>query len=125
VLKIAADGAVSDAWAGLTAVTDVAIGPDEALYAVELATGTQPTDMLPARSGQIIRQTGPAQSEPVATGLDHPVRFGFDPSGALYVDGPAFGADHGEGWLAQIAPSGMAGTPAAPLACPGMATPPA
>ena len=33
VVKIAPDGTVSDAWTGLTAVTDVEIGPDGVLYA--------------------------------------------------------------------------------------------
>jgi hypothetical protein len=39
VVKVTPDGAVSDAWTGLTVVTDVAFGPDGLLYAAEMATG--------------------------------------------------------------------------------------
>ena len=31
-MKITPDGTVTDAWTGLTAVTDVELGPDGALY---------------------------------------------------------------------------------------------
>ena len=39
VVHVAADGTVTDAITGLTTVTGVAVGPDGALYAIELSTG--------------------------------------------------------------------------------------
>ena len=44
VVKVTPDGTVSDEWTGLTAVTDVAIGPDGTLYAAEMATGNLDTE---------------------------------------------------------------------------------
>src|SRR5262249_19830986 len=37
VVTVAADGTVADAWTGLTLVTGLAVGPDGALYALEMA----------------------------------------------------------------------------------------
>jgi hypothetical protein len=105
VVHIAADGAVTDVWTGLTAVTDVAVGPDGTLYAVEMSTGNleEPPFTVPD-SGRVVRQTGPDSVEEVATGLNLPISLAFGPDGGLYVSLPAFGSDNGEGVVARIEP---------------------
>ncbi len=118
VLHVADDGTVTDAWTGLTAVTDVTVGPDGTLYATELSTGNleEPPFLVPG-SGRVVRQTGPDRLEVVAGGLMLPVALEFGPDGGLYVSLPAIGADRGEGVIVRIAQAGVAATPAAtPLA---------
>jgi sugar lactone lactonase YvrE len=103
VVHVAADGSVTDVWTGLTAVTDIALGPDGALYATELSTGN--ADEAPfyrPGSGRVVRQTGPDSHEEVAAGLDYPVHLGFGPDGGLYVATPAIGANGGEGVLLRL-----------------------
>jgi hypothetical protein len=103
VVQVAEDGTVTDAWTGLTMVTDIVLGPDEALYAAEMSTGN--TDAEPfyqLGSGRIVRQTGPDSLEVVAEGLNLPVGLGFGPDGALYFSSPAFGADNGEGSVSRL-----------------------
>jgi hypothetical protein len=116
VSHIAADGTVTDVWTGLTAVTDVAVGPDGTLYAVEMSTGNveEPPFLVPG-SGRIVRQTGPASAEEVASGLMFPITIRFAPDGALYVALPAMGAASGGGVIARLE---SAGTPAATSAMP-------
>lgn len=98
VSHVAADGTVTDVWTGLTAVTDVVMGPDGVLYAAEMATNNtdEPPHLNPG-TGRIVRQTGPDSLEEVVTGIDYPVHFGFNPDGRLVVAAPAFTADRGEG----------------------------
>lgn len=117
VVKIAPDGTVSDAWTGLTRIGDIVLGPDGALYATELSTGnTDTAPIVHPGTGRVVKQTGADASSVVADGLDFPVGLGFGPDGALYVDGPANGADDGDGWLARI--GGAPATPAAACATP-------
>ena len=98
IVKITPDGTVSDAWTGLTAVTDVELGPDGVLYAAEMSVNnSDQAPFLSSDSGQIVRQTGPASSEAVVTDAPPPVGMGFDSDGALYFDFPAFGPDLGKG----------------------------
>jgi len=98
VVTIASDGTVSDAWTGLTAVTDVEMGPDGVLYAAEMSIDNAETaPFLNASSGRIVRQTGPDSSEAVVTDAPPPVGIGFGADGALYFDYPAFGPDAGKG----------------------------
>lgn len=108
VVRVAPDGTVSDAWTGLTAVTDVAFGPDGTLYASEMATGnTTERPFLTPNSGRVVRQTGPDTLEPVVTDLPYPVSIGFAPDGQLVVAAPAFGPDAGaeQGLLVAVDPS--------------------
>jgi plastocyanin len=107
VVKVAPDGTVSDAWTGLTVVTDVALGPDGSLYAAEMATGfTEGSADMPPDSGRIVRQSGPDSSEPVVTELPYPVNIGFDADGRLVIAAPAFGPDAGvgQGFLVSVDP---------------------
>ncbi|MBA2596012.1 MAG: ScyD/ScyE family protein, partial [Chloroflexia bacterium] len=91
VIHVAADGTVTDYWTGLTAGTDLAMGPDSALYAAEMATGNleEPPYLQPG-TGRVVRQTGPDSLEPVVTDIDYPVQVDFGPDGALYLAYPAF-----------------------------------
>ncbi|HYI25324.1 MAG TPA: ScyD/ScyE family protein [Thermomicrobiales bacterium] len=98
VIHVAEDGTVTDFWTGLTAVSDLEIGPDGMLYAVELATGnTMEPPFLTPNSGRIVRMTGPDSLEPVVTGLDAPAYIGFGPDGALYLTTPSYAPDAGAG----------------------------
>jgi hypothetical protein len=98
VVHVAADGTVTDYWTGLTAVTDLVMGPDGALYAAEMATGnTQSEPYLTPNSGRVVRMTGPDTLEPVVTDANAPVYMGFDDAGMLYLTLPAFGPDAGVG----------------------------
>jgi len=108
VVKVTPDGTVSDAWTGLTAITDVAFGPDGTLHASEMATGnTEERPYLTPDSGRVVRQTGPDTLEPVVTDLPYPVHIGFDPGGRLVIATPAFGPDAGvgQGVLVSIDPA--------------------
>ncbi len=103
VVRIGADGEVTEVWSGLTMVTALAVGPDGTLYALEMATGN--SDAAPyifPDTGRIVRQTGPASQEEVATGLNFPIAMAFGPDGGLYVGYPAFGADDQLGGIARI-----------------------
>ncbi|MCY7417367.1 MAG: ScyD/ScyE family protein [Chloroflexi bacterium] len=106
VVHVAEDGAITDVWTGLTAVTDVVLGPDGALYAAEMATDNI-TNIRPG-TGRVVRQDGMDGLEVIADGLDFPSYLGFAPDGSLLVGSPAIGADDGQGTIARI--SGGAGT---------------
>lgn len=112
VIHVAADGTVRDQWTGLTAGTDLVMGPDGALYAAEMATGNlDEAPYLRPDTGQVVRQTGPDSHEPVVTDIDYPVFLGFGPDGALYLTYPAFGPDAGEGQGALLRIDLSVGTP--------------
>ncbi len=114
VVHVAEDGTVRDVWTGLTAVTDIVVGSDGTLYALELSTGNlpQPPFLVPG-GGRIVRQTGPDTLEVVAGGLVFPIALDFGPEGSLYVALPALGADRGEGVIARLDLAGATGSPAA------------
>ena len=77
VIHVAADGTVRDQWTGLTAGTDLVMGPDGALYAAEMATGNlDEAPYLRPDTGQVVRQTGPDSHEPVVTDIDSGFRPG-------------------------------------------------
>lgn len=106
VIKVDAAGTVSDVWTGLTAVTDIALGPDGTLYASELSTGNSETDpFYHPGSGKVVRQTGPQSVQDVAIGIDYPVHLGVGPDGMLYVGGPALGANGGQGTILRLDPN--------------------
>ncbi len=98
VVQITPDGTVSDVWTGLTAVTDVEIGPDGVLYAAEMSIdNSEEPPFLNSTTGRIVRQTGPDTLEAVVTDAPPPVGIGFGPDGALYFDYPAYSPGVGEG----------------------------
>jgi hypothetical protein len=100
VFKVTPDGKTETVWTGLTMITDLAIGPDGALYALEMSTGnTTEPPFYRRNTGKIVRQTGPASAEDVVTGLDLPISMQFGPDGALYTSFPAI---HAEGGLVAL-----------------------
>ncbi|MDQ3693323.1 MAG: ScyD/ScyE family protein [Chloroflexota bacterium] len=103
VVRVAPDGAVSDVWTGLSLVTALVVREDGALYALEMATGYgDDPDAIMSGTGRVVRMTGPDSAEPVVTGLSLPVAMDFGADGALYVAGPTFGADEGQGTILRI-----------------------
>jgi hypothetical protein len=103
VVKVAPDGTITDVWTGLTLVTALAVGPDGTLYALEMATGHgDDPDAIAPGTGRVVRMTGPDTMEPVVTGLSLPVAMDFDQDGDLYIAGPTFGADEGQGTILRI-----------------------
>ena len=97
VWHIDTDGTATVVWTGLTAVVDVAVGPDGSLYALELATGNLPgPPFLQPMTGALVHQTGPDTSEVVAGGLNLPIAMELG-DGAFYVSTPASGANDGSG----------------------------
>jgi plastocyanin len=103
VFKITPDGKTETVWTGLTMVTDLAIGPDGALYALEMSTGnTTEPPFYQRNTGKMVRQTGPTSAEDVVTGLDLPISMQFGPDGAFYISFPAIHAEGGAGGVARI-----------------------
>jgi hypothetical protein len=114
VVHVAADGTVTDAWTGLTALTDIAMGPDGNLYAAEMSTNNSTSaPFLQPNSGKIVRQTGPDSLEEVVTDVPYPAFIGFDAAGALVLDYPGFGTteNRGEGIGALVSVDISTGTP--------------
>lgn len=103
VVNITADGAVTDVWTGLTAVTDVAIGPDGTLYALQLGTpdGDHPLSVMPG-TGKVLRQAGPDSAEEVAANIDAPLAMAFGPDQGLYVSTPAIVTEPGHGAVIRL-----------------------
>ncbi len=109
MVHVAPDGTVTDHWTGLTAVVALAVGPDDALYALEMVTGSIDEDpfILPD-TGRLVRQTGPDTLEVVADGLNFPIGMDFGSDGALYLSLPALGAPAGGGMIARLDLEGSA-----------------
>ncbi|MDP9366459.1 MAG: ScyD/ScyE family protein, partial [Chloroflexota bacterium] len=104
VVEVGPDGSVTEVWSGLTLVTGLAVGPDGALYALEMATEIDPDDpaSIAPGTGKVVRRTGPDTAEDVVTGLALPAAMEFGPDGAVYVAGPTFGADEGQGTILRV-----------------------
>jgi glucose/arabinose dehydrogenase len=88
VVLVSEDGTVSDAATGLTAVVDVAVGPDGLLYVTEFASGfdleAQQPSWIPD-SGRVLRVLADGTTEVVADGLNSPNGIAFGADGELYV----------------------------------------
>ncbi len=106
VVKVTADGTVSDAWTGLTMVTGLAVGRDGSLFALEMSTGNSSTPpFIQPGSGRVVKQIGPDQLIEVVSPLDFPIGLATGPDGDLYVSFPALGSSGPAGAIVRIDPT--------------------
>jgi plastocyanin len=103
VVRITAAGDISDAWTDLTAVSDVAVGPEGDLYALEMSADGAVQD--PA-SGRLVRQDGSGEEAVITDGLSLPVAMAIGPDDAFYI---ASSTD-GNGEIMRVAPDGSPAT---------------
>lgn len=107
IVEVARDGTLSDYATGLTTVTDLAVGPDGKLYAIEFGTfnGHNP---VPS-SGALVRVT-PNGATTVLAGLDMPTAVAFTARGdaLVTVDGAGL---WGRGKLLRFAGIAAPGSP--------------
>jgi DNA-binding beta-propeller fold protein YncE len=116
VVRVSADGQVSDYATGLVMVTDLRTGPDGKLYGVQMA---QPTEQGPVPdSGSIVRIEEGNASEVILSGLSFPTSLDFNSAGDAYVIKNGVGAP-GSGEVVMYAGlTAMEGTPLAAAAAP-------
>lgn len=96
-----ADGELKATWDGLTLVTDVWVGEDGSVYAVQMASGFGDTGFI-ADSGSVVKVTEDGL-EPVAEGLAFPYSIALSPDGDLVVSLHSTGGAPGNGEVAVIA----------------------
>lgn len=82
IVAVSPDGVVTDHALGLTMVTDIAFGPDGALYAVQLGQFTQEGPM--PNSGALLRIADGGSSE-VLSALSFPTALAFNPEGDVFL----------------------------------------
>ena len=103
VIHVAEDGTRTDAWTGLTMITDLAIAPDGSLLATEMSTGILPAPpFYGLNNGRLVRLGEGGSVTPVAVNVNLPVAVEVGPDGAAYVTGPATMAGPGEGYVMRI-----------------------
>ncbi len=90
VVKVTADGQVSDYATGLTMITDLRSGPDGQLYAVQMGQFTEQGPV--PNSGAILRIKEGGASEAVLSGLSFPTSIDFTTAGDAYVTTNGVGA---------------------------------
>ncbi|MEB2289313.1 MAG: ScyD/ScyE family protein [Anaerolineae bacterium] len=83
VLRVSADGAVSDYTVGLTTLTDLVRGPDGELYAVQFGLFSEEGPM--PNSGAVLRIHEGSASEVVVSDLPFPTGISFDSDGNAYI----------------------------------------
>lgn len=88
VLAVTDDGTISDFATGLTMVTDVEVGPDGNVYAVQISTNFLSEIPEP---GNVVRIAADGTSEIVADGIMLANGITFDADGNLYVVAGAVG----------------------------------
>ena len=83
VVRVTPDGEISDHATGLTMLTDLRMGPDGNLYAVQFAEWSEqgPTP----NSGAVVRISEGEGSEVVMSGLSFPTSLDFADNGDAYV----------------------------------------
>jgi sugar lactone lactonase YvrE len=82
IVGVAEDGTVTDVATGLTMCTDVAIGPDGQMYAVQISLNFLQEVPDP---GNVVRVFANGTTEPVVEGLMLPNGIAFDTAGNLYI----------------------------------------
>ena len=115
IVKVGADGSLSDYATGLSMTTDIRNGPDGNIYAVQFGQFTQ-TGPVP-NSGSIVRIKA-GVPEVVASGLSFPTSIDFNPAGDAFVTINGVGAP-GSGQLVKFAAlTSAAGSPLPPPSLP-------
>lgn len=122
VVKVDADGAVTDYATGLTMLTDLRAGPDGNLYATQFGVFGEQGPV--PNSGAVVRILEGAGSEVVVANLSLPTSIDFSPEGDAYVTINGAGAP-GSGQVVKFA--GLTALPGVPVgaALAAMAPPPA
>lgn len=114
VVKVTADGQVSDYATGLVMVTDLRTGPDGELYAVQMGQFTEEGPV--PNSGSVVRVMEGGASEVVLSGLSFPTSLDFNAAGDAYVIRNGVGAP-GSGEVVMFpGVTAMEGTPLAAAA---------
>lgn len=111
VVMVGADGVVSDYASGLTMLTDLRLGSDGELYAVQFGQFTEQGPM--PDSGAIIRVKEGDASEMVLDGLSFPTSIDFTEAGDAYITINGVGAP-GSGEVVMVA--GLTDLPGEPIA---------
>lgn len=83
VLRVTADGEVSDFAGGMTMLTDLAMGPDGNLYAVSFGAFTEEGPVF--NSGSVVRISAEGEAEVVVAGLPFATSIALDADGNGYV----------------------------------------
>jgi sugar lactone lactonase YvrE len=114
VVRVSADGQISDYAIGLTMITDLRTGPDGMLYAVSIGQFAEQGPV--PNSGAVIRIKEGDASEVVLSDLSFPTSIDFTAGGDAYVTTNGMGAP-GTGELVMFSGvTSMAGTSLAEMA---------
>jgi sugar lactone lactonase YvrE len=109
VVKVGPDGQVSDYATGLSTLTDLSLGPDGELYAVQFA---EFSEQGPApNSGRVIRVREGEASEVVVEGLSFPTAIDFSDNGDAYVTLNGVGAPGSGEVVMYVGLTGWEGSP--------------
>ncbi len=118
VVKVTADGKVSDVVTGLTYTVGVAVGPDGLLYISELTSGLDMTANPPMpKPGRVSRILANGTKQVVADNLNTPNGIAFDKAGNLFVATGSVDPQNGQVMR-------FAGVAAAPVVAPPATTAP-
>jgi hypothetical protein len=117
VVKVGADGSISDYATGLTMTTDLRSGPDGNLYAVQFGQFTQQGPV--PNSGSIVRVKPGGASEVLLSGLSFPTSIDFNSAGDAFVTTNGVGAP-GSGQVVKYA--ALTSASGSPLPPPGLPT---
>jgi glyoxylase-like metal-dependent hydrolase (beta-lactamase superfamily II) len=99
VVAVSAEGEVSDYATGLTMLTDLRMGPDGELYAVQIGEFTEQGPV--PNSGAIWRVREGDASDVVYTGLSFPTSIDFSEAGDAYITTNGVGAP-GSGAVVRV-----------------------
>ena len=108
VLRVASDGSTTEVYAsGFTAVVDLAVSDDFALYVLEIASGQAPPFPPPAPGlgiGRLVRQCAGGALEVLLGGLTFPTSVALGPDGAVYLTNNGTSATNGEVLRLEVTP---------------------
>ena len=120
VVAVGPDGEVSDYATGLTMPTDLRMGPDGNLYAVQIGIFTEQGPIF--NSGSVVRIMEGDASEVVLSGLSFPTSLDFDADGNAYVTINGVGAPGSGAVVMAAGLTDAAGMPVADARAAAMAS---